>query len=74
MTGKELKIKRVTLEMTQADVAKELDLKPNTINRYEAFDLPVPKVIELSIEALEIRYINESMKDLEEKIFWENGH
>lgn len=74
MTGKELKIKRVILDMTQADVAKELDLKPKTINHYETFDLPVPKVIELSMEALEIRYINESMKELEEKIFWGNEH
>lgn len=57
MTGKEFKIKRVTFDMTQADIAKELGLNPNTVSRYETGGLPVPKVVELSMEALEKRYI-----------------
>ncbi len=57
MTGKEFKIKRVTFDMTQSDIAKELGLNPNTVSRYETGDLPVPKVVELSMETLEKRYI-----------------
>jgi predicted transcriptional regulator len=57
MTGKEFKIKRVTFDMKQSDIAKELGLNSNTISRYETGDLPVPKVVELSMEALEKRYI-----------------
>ncbi len=55
MTGKEFKIKRVTFDMTQAQIAKELDLNPNTVSRYETGDLPVPKLVELSMEAIEHR-------------------
>lgn len=55
MTGKEFKIKRVTLDMTQAEIAKELDVSGNTISRYETGDLPVPKTVELAVEALERR-------------------
>jgi transcriptional regulator with XRE-family HTH domain len=57
MTGKEFKIKRVTFDMTQADIAKELGLNSNTVSRYETGGLPVPKVVELSMEALEKRHI-----------------
>jgi DNA-binding XRE family transcriptional regulator len=57
MTGKEFKIKRVTFDMKQSDIAKELGLNSNTISRYETGDLPVPKVVELSMETLEKRYI-----------------
>lgn len=74
MTGKELKIKRMTLEMSQADIAKELGLNPNAISRYETFDLPVPKIIELSMEALDIRCINQAMKELEEKYIEDIHH
>jgi DNA-binding XRE family transcriptional regulator len=55
MTGKEFKIKRVTFDMTQAQIAKELDLNPNTVSRYETGDLPVPKLVELSMETIERR-------------------
>jgi transcriptional regulator with XRE-family HTH domain len=56
MTGREFKIKRVTLDMTQAQIAVELGLQSNTVSRYETGDLNIPKTVELAIETLERRY------------------
>jgi len=64
MTGKEFKIKRVTFDMTQADIAKELGLNSNTVSRYETGGLPVPKVVELSMEALEKRHIEDLQRPI----------
>lgn len=55
MTGKEFKLKRVVLDMTQAELASELDLNPNTVSRYENEDLPISKTVELAMETLERR-------------------
>lgn len=55
MTGKEFKLKRVVLDMTQAELASELDLNPNTVSRYENEDLPISKTVELAMETLECR-------------------
>lgn len=55
MTGKELKIKRVILEMTQKEMADALGLKPNTISRYENDGQAIPKLLEVAIEGLECR-------------------
>lgn len=62
MTPKEFKIKRVTLDLTQSQLAEQLGLQGNTISRYETGDLPIPKTVELAIEALECR----SEKDVQE--------
>ena len=51
-TNKEFKIKRVTLDMTQEQLADALGLNPNTISRYETGALQIPKAIELAIETL----------------------
>lgn len=59
MTGKELKIKRVTMDLTQAQLAKELDINHNTVSRYESGDLTIPRTVELALEALEARHIKE---------------
>lgn len=63
MTGKEFKIKRVTLDLTQAEIASELGIQPNTVSRYETGDLKVPKTVELAIEALERRKSDEQRPD-----------
>lgn len=55
MKGKELKIKRIMLDLTQAQLAGKLELNTNTISRYEQENLPIPKTVELAIEALENR-------------------
>lgn len=65
MTGKEFKIKRVTLDLTQAELGKELDISSNTISRYETEDLLIPKTVELALEALEARQVKEIQKQIE---------
>jgi putative transcriptional regulator len=55
MTSKEFKIKRVILEMTQAQLAEALGVQSNTVSRYETGDLKIPKTVELAMEALEKR-------------------
>jgi DNA-binding XRE family transcriptional regulator len=53
MTGKEFRIKRNLLDMTQGQLAGLLELNPNTISRYENDDLKVPKTVELAMKAIE---------------------
>jgi transcriptional regulator with XRE-family HTH domain len=57
MTGKQFRIKRATLDLTQAELAELLGVQPNTISRYETEDLKIPKAIELALETVE-RKIN----------------
>lgn len=64
MTGKEFRIKRNLLDLKQSDLAEELGLNPNTISRYENEDLPIPKTVELAMEALEKRQIKEPQNSL----------
>lgn len=53
MTGKEFRIKRNLMDLTQAELAEKLDLNANTISRYENEDLQIPKTVELAIKAIE---------------------
>jgi transcriptional regulator with XRE-family HTH domain len=53
MEGKEFRIKRNLLDLTQAEIAAKLDLNPNTVSRYEKGDLKIPKTVELAIEHLQ---------------------
>ncbi len=53
MTGKEFRIKRNLMDLTQAELAFKLGLNPNTISRYENEDLPIPRTVELAIKAVE---------------------
>lgn len=64
MTGKEFRIQRNLLDLTQAELANELGLNPNTISRYENEDLPIPKTVELAMEALEKRNKEKSQPNL----------
>jgi transcriptional regulator with XRE-family HTH domain len=50
--NKEFKRKRMSLGLNQAELAKLLDIKPNTISRYETGVLVVPKVVELALEGV----------------------
>ncbi len=55
MTGKQFRIRRATLDLTQAQLAELLGIQPNTISRYETEDLKIPKVTELALETIELR-------------------
>lgn len=53
MTGDELKKKRTALELTQAQLAGLLDVKPNTVTRWENGVLVVPRTVELAMDTIE---------------------
>jgi len=43
----------MSLGFNQAELAALLDIKPNTVSRYETGVLAVPKVVELALEGIE---------------------
>jgi transcriptional regulator with XRE-family HTH domain len=53
MTTREFKLIRAFLEMTQAELASELGIQPNTVSRYETGDLKIPRTVELAMKMLE---------------------
>jgi transcriptional regulator with XRE-family HTH domain len=53
MDGKQLKEMREKLGLTQAALGEILDVKPNTVARWENGVLAVPKTIELAMQAVE---------------------
>jgi transcriptional regulator with XRE-family HTH domain len=56
MEGEKLKEKRTALGLTQAQLAEILDVKPNTVARWERGLLPVPRTVELAMETVERMY------------------
>ncbi|MDQ3753825.1 MAG: helix-turn-helix domain-containing protein [Acidobacteriota bacterium] len=44
--------KRIALGLTQAQLAEILDVKPNTVARWERGLLAVPRTVELAMEAV----------------------
>jgi transcriptional regulator with XRE-family HTH domain len=56
MEGEKLKEKRNALGLTQAQLAEILDVKPNTVARWERGLLPVPRTVELAMETVERMY------------------
>ncbi len=53
MEGKELKKRREKLALTQTELAEMLDVKQNTIYRWEADKLPISRMVELAFENIE---------------------
>jgi DNA-binding transcriptional regulator YiaG len=62
MDGDELKAIRSALGLTQAELAEMLEVKPNTVARWERGVLSVPKTVELAMETIERRYKKGSKK------------
>ncbi|MGB8509755.1 MAG: helix-turn-helix domain-containing protein [Pyrinomonadaceae bacterium] len=56
MDGIELKDKRLALGLTQAQLAEVLDVKPNTVARWERGLLDVPRTVELAMETVARMY------------------
>ena len=56
MEGDKLKEKRIALGLTQAQLAEILDVKPNTVARWERGLLSVPRTVELAMETVERVY------------------
>ncbi len=56
MEKDELKKRRENLDLTQKQLAEILDVKTNTVSRWESGNLPkIPKTVALAIEAIEKR-------------------
>ncbi|HVF48929.1 MAG TPA: helix-turn-helix domain-containing protein [Pyrinomonadaceae bacterium] len=55
MTPDDLKKRREALGMTQSRLARELDVDVITVSRWERGVHPIPKYIELAVEAIETR-------------------
>jgi transcriptional regulator with XRE-family HTH domain len=55
MNREDLKRRRENLRLTQEQLARELDVTVLTVSRWERGVYPVPKHIELAVEALEKR-------------------
>lgn len=53
MTGKELKIRRVTLDLTQTQLAKILGVQQNAIWRWETDKVQIPQTVELAMQTVE---------------------
>jgi transcriptional regulator with XRE-family HTH domain len=55
MKPEELKSRRESLGLTQALLARELDVDVITVSRWERGVHPIPRYIELALEAIEMR-------------------
>lgn len=62
MGGEELKEKRTALGLTQAQLAEILDVKPNTVARWERGLLAVPRTVELAMQTVERLYKKKGSK------------
>lgn len=62
MEGKELRGKRIGLGLTQAQLAEILDVKPNTVARWERGLLSVPRTVELAMETVARMYKRSSKR------------
>ena len=54
--------------MTQAGLAVELGVASNTVSRYETGSLPIPAHMNLVLEALEKRHIEDMQKPIQDWI------
>ncbi len=57
MDKNELKKRRERLGLTQSELANELGYASNTVSRYETGTLEIPKYMDLVIDALEKKQI-----------------
>ncbi len=63
------------MDFTQAQLASELGVQPNTISRYETEDLKIPKAVELALKTIEqqVRQRDEEFNEQGEKTKEDNG-
>lgn len=58
MTGKELRRARLRMDLEQKELADLLEIRANTISRYENDALRIPKTVELAVKYLELQSTN----------------
>lgn len=52
MTPKQFRAKRERLQLTQAELAKKLGVRLNTVSRWELGQAPILRITEIAIECL----------------------
>ncbi len=62
MEGDALREKRIALGLTQVQLAEILDVKPNTVARWERGLLSVPRTVKLAMETVERMYKKSNKK------------
>lgn len=62
MEAKDFKKKRGALGLSQVELAEMLDIKSNTISRYETGLLKIPKAIELAMQTIELQITEQDAK------------
>ncbi len=62
MEGTELRKRREELRLTQTALAEILEVKPNTVTRWENGVLPISKTVELAFENVECKLKNQKQK------------
>lgn len=62
MEAKDFKKKRGALGLSQVELAEMLDIKSNTISRYETGLLKIPKAIELAMQTIELQLTEQDVK------------
>jgi transcriptional regulator with XRE-family HTH domain len=53
MTGEELRRRRQRLKMTQAELARRVDVQRVTVTRWENGQIAIPRAIELALKEIE---------------------
>ncbi len=66
MEKSELKKRRERLGLTQTVLAETIGISANTVSRYETGTMTIPKNMELILEALEKRHIEDMQKTIRE--------
>ncbi len=62
MEGDKLREKRIALGLTQVQLAEILEVKPNTVARWERGLLSVPRTVKLAMETVERLYKKSNKK------------
>lgn len=55
MNGEQLRTIRRRIRLTQTALAEHIGVAANTVARWERGELPIPRHMDLTLEALEIR-------------------
>lgn len=63
MNGKELRKKRNDLDLTQEQLADELQVAANTVARWERDEMKIPPFLHLALETIEKKLANKTAKE-----------
>jgi len=67
MEKSELKKRRERLGLTQTELAETVGISANTVSRYETGAMVIPKSMDLILEALEKRHVQELSQTFSQK-------